>query len=147
MKQLSDRTVAVLYVPVFDYLSLGSNNVNYKSEVAIDCAIVGEGSTLGPLFDQSINPGCNPKENLTLTSGTWDTNLSPHSVFTLFLHFSISFHSSSSLFLLDILIMALCRNRLGEERKQWRKDHPYVRLLPWHPSQSWLWLGILRETR
>jgi ubiquitin-conjugating enzyme E2 I len=26
--------------------------------------------------------------------------------------------------------MALCRNRLGEERKQWRKDHPYVFSLP-----------------
>jgi hypothetical protein len=22
--------------------------------------------------------------------------------------------------------MALCRNRLSEERKLWRKDHPYV---------------------
>ena len=24
--------------------------------------------------------------------------------------------------------MALCRNRLSEERKLWRKDHPYVRI-------------------
>src|SRR5262245_33490009 len=31
--------------------------------------------------------------------------------------------------------MALCRNRLSEERKLWRKDHPYVRLaLPPPPA-------------
>ena len=26
-----------------------------------------------------------------------------------------------------LVSMALCRNRLSEERKLWRKDHPYVR--------------------
>src|SRR5277367_2950342 len=34
--------------------------------------------------------------------------------------------SSRPLPLVCVCAMALCRNRLSEERKLWRKDHPYV---------------------
>ena len=66
---------------------------------------------------------------------------------------SITTHSSSPLpnrRLLLLLLslsslavhMALCRNRLSEERKLWRKDHPYV-----CPHRDTLTVGIRDSTR
>ena len=32
------------------------------------------------------------------------------------------------------IMSGICRSRLAEERKQWRKDHPFVRIPPTHPA-------------